>query len=86
MFSRSDDAERYASNIGGEVYQTGNLYGEEYEWGFFKIRGFKKGTMHFTFRDEKLWYQFNTAVAKIKGWQLPAETDTKVKGTEKRKK
>ena len=42
--------------------------------------------MHFTFKDEKLWYLFNTSVAKIKGWQLPAETDTKVKGTEKRKK
>lgn len=39
--------------------------------GFFRIRGYKKGTMHFEFIDEEVWAKFNIAVAKIKGWQLP---------------
>ena len=39
--------------------------------GFFRIRGYKKGTMHFEFLDEDVWAKFNIEVAKIKGWQLP---------------
>lgn len=41
--------------------------------GFFRIRGYKKGTMHFEFLDENVWHKFNYEVAKIKGWQLPKE-------------
>lgn len=39
--------------------------------GFFRIRGYKKGTMHFEFLDDEVWAKFNIEVAKIKGWQLP---------------
>lgn len=39
--------------------------------GLFRIRGYKKGTMHFEFLDEDVWAKFNMEVAKIKGWQLP---------------
>lgn len=45
----------------------------EYVEGFFKIKGHKKGTMHFEFLDENVWHKFNYEVAKIKGWQLPKE-------------
>lgn len=48
------------------------------EWGkwhtwepFFRVRGYKKGTMHFEFIDEDVWAKFNKHVAKIKGWRLP---------------
>lgn len=44
--------------------------------GFFRIRGYKKGTMHFEFLDEDVWHKFNYEVAKIKGWQLPKERKT----------
>lgn len=47
------------------------LWGEWGTWGFFRIKGFKKGTMHFEFLDEKVWEEFNRKVAKIKGWKLP---------------
>ena len=49
----------------------------EYIAGFFKIKGHKKGTMHFEFLDENVWHKFNYEVAKIKGWQLPKERKTK---------
>lgn len=39
---------------------------------FFDLRYFKKGTLHMTFRDEKLWQEFNLRAAKGKNW-LPAE-------------
>ena len=45
--------------------------------GFFRIRGYKKGTMHFEFLDENVWHKFNYEVAKIKGWQLPKERKNK---------
>lgn len=52
-------------------------WGEWVEWGYFRIKGFKKGTMHFEFLDEKLWMDFNQRVAKIKGWALPKKTEKK---------
>ena len=42
-----------------------------YDWGFFEIKGFKKGTIHFKFKDKKVWELFNRRVAKIKGYPLP---------------
>jgi hypothetical protein len=48
-------------------------WGKWYEWGFFRIRGYKKGTMHFEFQDEKVLEMFNRRVAEIKGWRLPEQ-------------
>ncbi|MDD3040907.1 DUF4942 domain-containing protein [Bacteroides sp.] len=48
-------------------------WGQWYEWGFFRIRGYKKGTMHFEFVDEKVWMKFNIEVARSKGWELPTK-------------
>ena len=49
-------------------------YGTWFEWAFFRVKGFKKGTMHFEFLDEKVWETFNRAVAKQRGWVLPKKT------------
>ena len=57
--------------------ETGMQFGEEYEWSFFKIRAYKKGTMHFTFKSEEVWYKFNQAIASIRGWELPVKTKAK---------
>ncbi len=61
-------------------------WGKWYQCGFFRIRGYKKGTMHFEFTDDKVWERFNRRVAEIKGWELPEKTDNKTKGTERTKK
>lgn len=50
-------------------------WGEWTEWGYFRVKGFKKGTMHFEFLDENIWMEFNRRVAKIKGWALPKKTE-----------
>lgn len=52
-------------------------YGTWYEWSFFRIKGFKKGTMHFEFKDEDVWMRFNQAVAKHRGWVLPKKSKKK---------
>jgi predicted RNA methylase len=60
-------------------------WGKWYTVGFFRIKGYKKGTMHFQFIDDKIWETFNRQVAELKGWQLPEKTDNKTKGTERTK-
>lgn len=50
------------------------FWGEWYEWGFFRCKGYKKGTMHFEFLDEDVWFKFNYECAKAKGWALPKKT------------
>ena len=52
-------------------------WGEWFKWGFFRCKAYKKGTMHFEFLDEDVWYKFNAAVAKVRGWDLPKKTGKK---------
>jgi hypothetical protein len=44
-----------------------------YEWGFFEVKFFKKGTMHIKFKDLNDWYLLNQAYGKLKGFTLPEE-------------
>lgn len=41
-----------------------------YEWGFFRIKGYRKGTVHVEFLDEGIWDLFNNVACKAKGFQL----------------
>lgn len=62
-------------------------WGQWVQWNeFFRVRGYKKGTMHFEFVDENVWMEFNKRVAKIKGWAIPQKTDKKNNGTERTRK
>lgn len=47
-----------------------------YDWGFFQIKGFKKGTMHFKFKDRDVWAIFNQHIARLKGYPLPETIKT----------
>ncbi len=79
--------ETYTNTLGNFFRHKEWPWGEWVQWNeFFKVRGYKKGTMHFEFADENVWMEFNIRVAKIKGWQLPKKTDKKSKGTERASK
>lgn len=52
------------------VSQGQLAWGTWFEWGFFRCKGFKKGTMHFEFLDEEVWWKFNQTVAKERGWSI----------------
>jgi predicted RNA methylase len=41
-----------------------------YEFGFFYLKGFKKGSMHFKFKDRDVWGKFNQHIARLKGFPL----------------
>ena len=53
------------------VYEDTYNYGEWFDWGFFECKAFKKGTMHFKFKDRDIWATFNQHIARIKGYPLP---------------
>jgi hypothetical protein len=42
-----------------------------YEYGFFEVKFFKKGTMHVKFKDMNDWYLLNRAYGELKGFSLP---------------
>lgn len=56
------------------LYDHNTPYGVWFEWAFFRVKGFKKGTMHFEFLDEDVWMRFNQQVAKQRGWVLPKKS------------
>ena len=45
-------------------------WGQWYNWGEFRVRFYKNGTMHMEFKDEKLWQEFNLRAAKFKKWEI----------------
>lgn len=63
-------------NLGEHVRNTSPAWGTWFEWGFFRCRGYKKGTMHFEFIDENVWARFNQEVAKSKGWKIGSTTNS----------
>lgn len=72
------ERKRFSTDCWGEKYETKN-WGQWYDWGFFEIKVYKKGTLHAKFKDEKVWEMFNRACAKAKGWALPTNTGSDVR-------
>lgn len=54
-----------------EITKTAVKPGEWFDFAFFRIKGFKKGTFHIEFKDAKLWETLNRAYGKSKGMVLP---------------
>lgn len=50
-------------------------WGKWFDAGLFKIRCYKKGTMHLEFKSQDTWALFNQRVAKIKGYPLPEKRE-----------
>lgn len=73
--SLSRAAELEKQGIKCETKTINCIYGELFQWSYFTIRAYKKGTMHFEFTDEKVWSAFNQRVAKLKGYPLPEKTN-----------
>lgn len=93
-FEKIEDLTKAICYITGENYDTiGDLrtflrenkqdWGQWFEWGYLKCRAYKKGTMHFEFKDPELWAKFNQKVAELKGFPLYEKAPDK--RTEKQK-
>jgi hypothetical protein len=66
-----------STNFYGCIRDAENNRRDDVQWGqwfdftYFTIRLYKKGTMHAKFKDKAVWERFNRAVAKAKGFPLP---------------
>jgi phospholipid N-methyltransferase len=56
--------------------KTGDKFDNTCESAYFKIKFFKKGTVHIYFKDKKLWDLFNMTACATKNW-LPDDERTK---------
>lgn len=74
QYDVNDENGKNISNIRSFYSSKRCSYGEWYEWRFFRIKAFKKGTIHFEFIDEDVWYKFNQTVASHRGWNLPQKS------------
>lgn len=68
---RSWEEERFEQNNPDWNKLERPSWGEWFDWGFFEVKLFKKGTGHFKFKDENVWALFNQQIARIKGFPLP---------------
>lgn len=78
---RIEDLTKVLCRLTGENYDTlkkirtlfeeGVDRGVWYDYNFFKIKCFKKGTMHLVFKEKKHWYTLNKAYGELKGFSLP---------------
>jgi hypothetical protein len=66
---RAIEEVRTPERIGENQYWPGDWY----EWGFFLFRPYKKGTVHFEFKDREVWATLNARYARIKGQVLPEQ-------------
>ena len=66
------EKELHDAGIAFEIVDHKPTWGQWFEWAYFDVKAYKKGTMHFRFRDPELWARFNHRVANIKGFPLPA--------------
>lgn len=60
------------------------VYGEWFDWTYFQVKAFKKGTMHFRWKDRELWAKFNQRIAKLKGYPLYENVSNAYKKSDKK--
>lgn len=54
-------------------------WGQWFDFAFFSVKLYKKGTGHFKFKDRDVWATFNQHIARIKGFPLPEAIKPKSK-------
>lgn len=78
--------ERNPSDLGfKEALPSKMVPGQWYETKFFKVRAYKKGTVHCEFKEEEIWGKFNQRIAKLKGYPLFEHTKAEEKKSVKEK-
>lgn len=55
---------------GSEIVTHDVAFGQWFDWHYFRVRCYKKGTMHLEFKDARLWELYNRRIAEIKGYPL----------------
>jgi len=68
-----DELKRAQEARPGSTIEDSNietLWGKWFDWGFFRVKKFLKGTYHVEFKDDQVWGMFNQRIAKLKGYPI----------------
>jgi predicted RNA methylase len=60
----------YEKGIANNLVTSEPVYGKWFDWAYFRCKAFKKGTMHFEFKDPELCAKMNQRISRIKGYPL----------------
>lgn len=69
--------DKYDRAFVNDVLHGCNDFGKWFYFDWFRVKFYKKGTMHFEFTDINVWYKFNQIAAQAKGWKLGSQTQCK---------
>lgn len=62
--------ELYQQGVAYRLLHLEPVYGQWFDWAYFRVKAFKKGSMHFEFKDKDAWARFNQRIARLKGYSL----------------
>lgn len=62
-----------------QIVESCDNLGEWFYFDWFRVKFYKKGTMHFEFTDINIWYRFNQVAAKHKGWAIGSVSQCKAR-------
>ena len=60
-----------------DIVESCTDFGKWFYFDWFRVKFYKKGTMHFEFTDINIWYRFNQIAAKHKGWAIGSVSQCK---------
>ncbi len=69
-FKSEEERDAFIEENPGYTRAKSSVWGEWIDWEFFEVKGYKKGTIHFKFKDQDVWAKFNQHIARIKGYPL----------------
>lgn len=62
-----------------DIVESCTDFGKWFFFDWFRVKFYKKGTMHFEFTDINIWYRFNQVAAKHKGWAIGSVSQCKAR-------
>ena len=79
FLSEKIDEENIYDRFKEDVVTQCKDFGVWHQFDWFRVKFFKKGTMHFEFTDIDVWYRFNQIAAKHKGWSIGSVSQCKAR-------
>ena len=71
--------DEYGRPFNATVVRHCTDFGKWFYFDWFRVKFYKKGTMHFEFTDINIWYRFNQVAAKHKGWAIGSVSQCKAR-------
>ena len=79
FLTRQPLSKDYGRPFEQQIVNSCDDFGKWFYFDWFRVKFYKKGTMHFEFTDINIWYRFNQIAAKHKGWAIGSVSQCKAR-------